>query len=104
MAQVAARPLPGAEKVKRPSPLAPVWRAIKADRLAMFGVIMVVVFVLLAVFAPIIAPYDPNEILEDPETGLTLKFQPPSLQFPFGTNNLARDVFSQVVYGSRVAL
>lgn len=79
-------------------------RAIVTDRLAVIGVIVVLIFVLLAVLAPVIAPYDPNTIIQDPETGLTLRYQPPSLRFLFGTNNLARDIFSQVVYGSQVAL
>lgn len=79
-------------------------RAILADRLALIGVIILIIFFLTALFAPQIAPYDPNEIITDPETGETLRFQPPSAQFLFGTNNLARDIFSQVVYGSQVAL
>lgn len=79
-------------------------RAILADRLALIGMVILTIFFLMALFAPYIAPYDPTEIITDPETGLTLKFQPPSGQFLFGTNNLARDIFSQVVYGSQVAL
>jgi peptide/nickel transport system permease protein len=79
-------------------------RAIVSDRLAIFGVFVLVIYLVLAIFAPVVAPYDPNDILTDPETGVTARFQPPSLQYLFGTNNLARDVFSQVVYGSRVAL
>lgn len=86
------------------SQLKMVFRAIVTDRLALFGSIVILVFITMAVFAPVIAPYDPNEIIADPETGLTLKFEPPSTKFLFGTNNLARDIFSQVVYGSRVAL
>lgn len=84
--------------------LKPIYRAILADKLAVFGVIVLTIFVIMALFAPQIAPYDPNEIISDPDTGLTLKFEPPSSQFLFGTNNLARDIFSQVVYGSQVAL
>ena len=79
-------------------------RAILADRLAMIGLIILIVFFLTALFAPQIATHDPTEIITDPETGLTLRFQPPAARFPFGTNNLARDIFSQVVYGSQVAL
>lgn len=79
-------------------------RAILADRLALIGVVILIIFLFMALFAPQIAPYDPNEILTDPVTGETLRFQPPSAQFLFGTNNLARDIFSQVVYGSQVAL
>lgn len=82
----------------------PFLSAILSDRLAVFGLVVLVVYILTAVFAQQVALYDPQEILTDPSTGLTAKFQPPSLQYPFGTDNLARDVFSQVVFGSRVAL
>ena len=81
-----------------------VLRAIAADKLALFGVVILLIYMIMALFAPTIALYDPQEILVDPETGLTAKFVPPSLAHPFGTNNLARDIFSQVVFGSRVAL
>lgn len=83
--------------------LRPVVRAIASDRLALFGVAVILIFVILAVFAPVIAPHDPNEILVG-DNGLTAKYQPPSALYPFGTNNLGRDIFSQVVYGSQVAL
>jgi peptide/nickel transport system permease protein len=82
----------------------PFLKAILIDRLALFGVSVIFVYILMALFAPRIAPYDPTEILTDPETGLTVKYQPPSRNHLFGTDNLARDIFSQVVYGSRVAL
>lgn len=81
-----------------------IFRAVAADRFALFGAFVLLLFIIMAVFAPAIAPYDPEEIITDPETGLTMRFQPPSAQFLFGTNNLARDIFSQVVYGSQVAL
>lgn len=79
-------------------------RAILSDKLASFGVVVLLVYTLMAIFAPTIAPHDPQAILTDSETGLTAKFVPPSREHLFGTNNLARDIFSQVVYGSRVAL
>lgn len=53
---------------------------------------------LMAAFAPVIAPYDPIEVV--PARSL----QPPSAQHLFGTDDLGRDVFSRVVWGSRVSL
>ncbi len=79
-------------------------QAIFSDKLAVFGIVVLLIYLMMALFAPQIAPYDPQEILTDPNTGLPAKFVPPSLTYYFGTNNLARDIFSQVVYGSRVAL
>lgn len=81
-----------------------VLRAILTDKLALFGLTVLLIYTIMAAFAPAIAPYDPKEILTDPQTGVTAKFIPPSSEYLFGTNNLARDIFSQVVFGSRVAL
>ncbi len=55
-------------------------------------------FVALAVFAPLVAPYDP--IFQD----ATSKLLPPSLAHPFGTDNFGRDVFSRVIWGARIDL
>ena len=55
-------------------------------------------FILMAVLAPLIAPYDP--ILQD----TTAKLLPPSWAHPFGTDNFGRDVFSRVIWGTRIDL
>jgi peptide/nickel transport system permease protein len=62
------------------------------------GALVIAVAVLLALLAPMIAPFDP--ILHD--TSNTLK--PPSLAHPFGTDNFGRDVFSRVIWGTRIDL
>jgi peptide/nickel transport system permease protein len=67
------------------------------NKLAIFGLSMLAFFVLVAIFAPVIAPYDPDEIIET-ET------LPPSFKHPFGTDDLGRDIFSRAVYGSRISL
>jgi peptide/nickel transport system permease protein len=82
----------------------PVLNAIRSDWLAIFGVAVLLVFVIIALFAEAVAPYGPREIVHNPETGTPAFFEPPSARHPFGTTNLARDVFSQVVFGSRIAL
>ena len=69
----------------------------------MAGVLIYLIFGLLAIFAPLIAPYDPNEPVSD-SAGSWLSNKPPSAQFVLGTTNLGRDVFSQLVYGARAAL
>ena len=60
------------------------------------GGIILMMF-LLAVFAPLIALYDPNDM------SLQNQFEPPSLQHPFGLDQNGADIFSQVVYGARVS-
>ena len=61
------------------------------------GVAVVLVFVGLAVLAPLVAPYPPYE--QHPSSQL----QPPSAQFPLGTDELGRDLFTRVLYGARVS-
>lgn len=70
---------------------------LKKNKLALFGLIILSTFFLLAVFAPVIAPYDPSEILED-------HIAAPSLKHVFGTDDLGRDIFSRLLYGGRVSL
>jgi peptide/nickel transport system permease protein len=74
----------------------------RRDRFAVFGAIIYLFFILIAIFAPLIAPYDPLEIIQ--EEGTWLANEPPSARFPLGTTNLGRDIFSQLIYGSRTAL
>jgi peptide/nickel transport system permease protein len=67
-------------------------------RLATIAVGLLGFYVVLGVFGPHLAPYDPNQ------TDLTQRFQPPSVQHPFGTDNLGRDVLSRLVVGTRLSL
>src|SRR5262245_4460969 len=68
------------------------------NRLAIVGLIIVVVFVLVAIFAPWIAHYDVGA------TNLVLRYMPPSADHWFGTDATGRDVFSRVVFGARISL
>jgi len=100
MTSTAAKPLTidqlAAEKVRRRS--LQTLRALMGVRLANFGLIVIVGFVILAVFAPLIAPYDPI----DTQAGKSL--DPPSMQHWLGVDQTGRDVLSRLIYGSRVAL
>jgi len=71
--------------------------------LAQFGLVVIAVIVLAALFAPLIAPYDPAEQLFD---GLTLEGAPlpPNAQFWLGTDLLGRDLFTRLLYGARTSL
>jgi len=75
-----------------------VWRRFRRNRLAMLGLGFIVFLVLVAIFAPWIAPYSITE-----RTSGSAR-QSPSLDHLFGTDNIGRDVFSRVVYGARVSL
>src|ERR1700722_19049537 len=65
---------------------------------AVVGLVVIATFVVLAVFAPVIVPYDPIA------TSWTLVRKPPSSLHWFGTDDLGRDVLSSVIYGARHSL
>lgn len=71
--------------------------------MALFGLSIVTLVVILAIAAPLVAPYNPDEQMFD---GLTLEGAPlpPSAQFPLGTDTLGRDLLSRLLYGARTSL
>ena len=73
-------------------------RAFFSNHLALFGGIVISLFILMAVFAPLVAPYDPLA------QNLTEKFAGPSLAHPFGQDELGRDILSRIIYGARISL
>jgi ABC-type dipeptide/oligopeptide/nickel transport system permease subunit len=73
-------------------------RMYRNNRLAAFSAALIILMILLAVFAPYIAPY--KEAHQD----LLMRLQPPSRAHLFGTDELGRDVFSRILYGARVSL
>ena len=81
------------------SELSRAWRRFSANRMALIGLVMVLMLVVMAVFAPIIAPYDPIEDIFRGMRGVG-----PSPAHPMGFDHLGRDLFSRIVFGSRVAL
>ncbi|MEI4471588.1 ABC transporter permease [Frigidibacter sp. MR17.24] len=76
------------------------WLAFRANPLAMVGLAIIVVLILVAIFANLIAPYDPL-IGGDLRTERLLA---PSLDHLMGTDDQARDIFSRLVHGSRLTL
>src|ERR1043165_9752016 len=68
------------------------------NRLTIIGVVIVVVLVLVALFAPWIATYDVGA------TELSMRYLPPSAAHWFGTDSTGRDIFSRVVFGARISL
>ncbi|TCC01850.1 ABC transporter permease [Kribbella soli] len=73
------------------------YRVVWSSKKARVGVVVVAIYVLVALLAPVIAPYGPTDGSFTPLTG-------PSAQHLLGTNVAGVDVFSQVIYGSRVSL
>ena len=73
-------------------------KLLKSNYLFTLGIVICLGWILAAVFAPVIAPYDP--ITQD----LTLRLNAPSASHWFGTDNFGRDIFSRVIYGGRYSL
>ena len=73
-------------------------KMFKSNYLFTFGVIICLFWIIMAIIAPMVAPYDP--VLQD----LTLRLKPPSAEHIFGTDNFGRDIFSRVIYGGRYSL
>lgn len=80
------------------------WRRLRRNKLAVGGVIVLVLMSMIAIFADVIAPYEYDQTVRDPATRLTIRNQPPSADHLFGTDDLSRDEFSRVVYGTRISL
>ena len=75
-----------------------VWTALLRNPLAVVGALIVLVLVVMAIFAPLIAPYSP--VGQD----LANRLMPPSAEHWMGTDELGRDIYSRVVYGARITL
>ena len=74
---------------------------LNRNRLQRASLIIIILLILVAIFAPVIAPYPGHAISEtNPED----KLQPPSAQYWFGTDELGRDMLSRVIYGTRISL
>jgi peptide/nickel transport system permease protein len=74
------------------------WARLQRNRMAMIGLGLVLGLFLVSIFAPWLAPYDPNSI------NLKEVLMPPSPAHYLGTDTLGRDVLSRIIFGSRVSL
>jgi len=74
------------------------WLAFKRNPMAVAGLVIIVLLLLIAAFAPLIAPFDPIA------QTLDKRLLPPSATNWFGTDALGRDIFSRIVYGTRITL
>lgn len=84
--------------MKKQSRFLEIWDAIRRNKAAMLGLVILLLFILITIFADLIAPYE----LVTTQTRDIL--QPPSAQHWFGTDDLGRDVFARVIHATRVSL
>jgi peptide/nickel transport system permease protein len=80
------------------SPGARAWRRLIRRKSAVLGLVIIVLFVGMAIFAPLIAPYDPTQ-----QSWTSIR-KPPSAQHWFGTDESGRDLFARVIFGARASL
>ncbi|MDY5931221.1 MAG: ABC transporter permease [Candidatus Ornithospirochaeta sp.] len=84
--------------VKSESYFSSVWNEFRKNKAAVVGMAILFLIILCAIFAPLIAPYDPIE-QNYPEA-----LQGPSMKHFFGTDEFGRDIFTRILYGARVSL
>ena len=83
---------------KRATYLSKAWRRFIRNRIVLFGLSVVIILFLLAITAPIVSPYPPKQ------PHYKQIYNAPSGKFLFGTDELGRDVFSRIIWGSRSSL
>ncbi|HWI63519.1 MAG TPA: ABC transporter permease [Symbiobacteriaceae bacterium] len=75
-----------------------IWKQFKRNRLAVAGLIVLILLYLVAIFAPLLAK-EPLDFLDVPR-----RLQSPTWAHPFGTDNMGRDILARVIWGSRISL
>ena len=101
----AVSPLPQqSQQAEPPGPLREFWGYFSANKGALAGLIVVVVMLLLALFAPVIAPYSPD--LTNDQVFLKPPFwqEGGALAYPLGTDAIGRDILSRLIHGARLSL
>jgi len=78
-----------------------VWSVLRRDPLALFGLSVIALLVLVAAFAPVLAPYPEHG---EGRSSVATRTLAPSQEYVLGTDRLGRDVLSRVIYGARPAL
>ncbi len=93
---------PRQQEEKPASPWRDAWKSFRKNKMALLGLGLVSFFVIMAVFAPIIAPEGTNE--QKLSSDNYAKLEAPSSQYWFGTDDFGRDILSRTIYGARISL
>lgn len=92
-------PIRNAEILEKPdSQLKAMWEALKSNKGAMVGLIIIVFLAFLAIFGQWLVPHDPYY------SDMTQSFQSPNSEYWFGTDQLGRDIFSRIIVGTKISL
>ena len=87
-----------------PGPWLSFWRAFRENRGAVVGFCLVCFIILCAIFADVLAPYDPLEQFRDATKRPPFWVEGGSWTYPLGTDPLGRDMLSRILHGSRISL
>ena len=74
-----------------------VWRGLFASPASSLGTIILAIMIFVALFGPELAPFDPTKVTGRP-------FAPPSVEHWLGTNDIGQDIFSEILWGTRISL
>ncbi|MHA1236766.1 MAG: ABC transporter permease [Candidatus Hodarchaeales archaeon] len=86
------------KKISQKGELRNILKKLRTKKIALVGSIIFLAFILIAIFAPIISPYDPLEM------HLTDSLVPPNQQYLLGTDQYGRDILSRIIYGVQISL
>jgi dipeptide transport system permease protein len=86
-----------------PGPLRSFWNAFTENPGAVVGLAVVVLIAVMAIFAPLIAPYDPLEQYRDAFKLPPAPFEGGDWRYPLGTDAVGRDMLSRIIYGARIS-
>ncbi|MDR0268347.1 nickel transporter permease [Paenibacillus sp.] len=99
MAEITVNPNAAASAMEEvPGPWRDAWRAFRKNKIAVLGLCIILLFIVIALIAPLVAPFDYKE------QQLMERLKAPSSTHWFGTDDLGRDIFSRVLYGARISL
>ncbi len=74
-----------------------LWASFRSDPIALVGLAIVGAALFIAVFGPLFTPHSPSALMPD-------TLEPPNAAYPFGTDQIGRDVWTQLIYGIRISL
>jgi peptide/nickel transport system permease protein len=100
---ISAEWAPDSPLVAHRSTMSEIWLCFRRDKFALAGLVTIIILVIVAVFAPWLAPHNPTTQFDQ---GLTSKGMPvgPSAKFVLGTDTLGRDLLSRIMFGARASL
>lgn len=88
------------KRVKKKSQIVSIWHRFRKNKLAVFGLMVFIAMLLVAVFADVIADYEKDVVSQN----MSIRYNPPGGEHIFGTDNFGRDLFARIIFGARISL